>query len=761
MTLIQTFHGTASNGTPLTAVYAEQPAAAAAFALVFPGSDLPRFVHWGRPLTAPETVINTFDALAPQRVSGALDYTAWPSVLPTQSEAWSGSDRFDVRRDGVELFCKFQVTDIKAETVAAGKTYTMAEKDGYPSWSVASEPKQTPTVTVTAEDVEQCVKLTWTCELDETGLIRQHAEVTNTGEGRLEIGKIELAFSVPADANEILTTTGHHLRERSPQRQDFTIGRFAKSSMIGRPDFDATLLLSVGEHGFGFTHGNVYSAHVAWSGNSVLSADRLPYTTGVIGGGELLFGGEVTLAGPGEGQNSYDTPWLFGSYGDGLNEIAARFHSYVRSLHPRLFSHGRPVILNTWEAVYFDHNFDTLKALADKAADSGVERFVVDDGWFGSRRDDTSGLGDWQIAQDVWPDGPKSLKALADYVHAKGMEFGLWFEPEMVNPDSDVARNHPDWILSPTAGRLPLQGRTQQVLDLTNPDAFDYIYGCMDQLVGELGIDYIKWDHNKLVTEPGSRRSGRPAVHAQTLAVYNIFKGLKTAHPGLEIESCSSGGGRVDLGILEHADRIWVSDCVDPVERADIQRYTSLLVPPAMMGEHVGASPAHSTQRATSQELRMAMAFFGHMGIEWNLLKEPDEALAKLAVWVAEFKKHRDWFAIDTCVHADSNDPAVRLDGMVMPNRDAAIYRFTQLTTSQTYPAAPVHLPGLDPERTYRVSPLDPSLDLTGLTNGQSTLGWWNEEGVVLTGEALQRYGIRPPSLHPQQAVLLKAVALS
>ena len=189
MTLIQTFHGTASNGTPLTAVYAEQPAAAAAFALVFPGSDLPRFVHWGRPLTAPETVINTFDALAPQRVSGALDYTAWPSVLPTQSEAWSGSDRFDVRRDGVELFCKFAVSNITAETVAAGKTYVMGEKDGYPNWSVADEPKQTPTVTVTAEDEEQHVKLIWTCELDETGLIRQNAEVVNTGEGQLEAGR--------------------------------------------------------------------------------------------------------------------------------------------------------------------------------------------------------------------------------------------------------------------------------------------------------------------------------------------------------------------------------------------------------------------------------------------------------------------------------------------------------------------------------------------------------------------------------------------
>ena len=213
-------------------------------------------------------------------------------------------------------------------------------------------------------------------------------------------------------------------------------------------------MLSAGEPGFGFEHGEVYSAHVGWSGNSVLSAERQPYTTGLIGGGEVLLGGEATLA---RGE-TYTTPWLYGSYGDGLNEVAARFHDYVRSCHPDLAVKPRPVILNTWEAVYFDHDYDTLKALADKAGDSGVERFVVDDGWFGSRRDSTSGLGDWQIAQDVWPDGPKSLKALADYVHGKGMEFGLWFEPEMVNPDSDVARAHPDWVLRPTANRLPMQG---------------------------------------------------------------------------------------------------------------------------------------------------------------------------------------------------------------------------------------------------------------------------------------------------------------
>ena len=248
-------------------------------------------------------------------------------------------------------------------------------------------------------------------------------------------------------------------------------------------------------------------------------------------------------------------------------------------------------------------------------------------------------------------------------MHGKGLEFGLWFEPEMVNPDSDMFRNHPDWVLKPTAGRLPMQGRTQQVVDLTNPDAYDYIYGAMDKLVGELGIDYIKWDHNKLVTEEVSPLTGRPAAHAQTLAVYRIFTDLKAAHPGLEIESCSSGGGRIDLGILSIADRVWASDCVDPVERADIQRYTSLLVPPEMIGEHVGASPAHSTHRATSQEMRMATAFFGHMGIEWNLLKEPQEDIDKLAEWTAEFKKHREWFAVDTVVHSDAADRPRRARG--------------------------------------------------------------------------------------------------
>ena len=769
MPLIQQFQGTAADGTDLTAIYAEQPSADVSFALIFAGDDLPRFVHWGRPIADPATIVSQYDALRPQRVSGALDDTAWPSILPTQSESWIGAPRCEIRRDGIELHCRFQVEAVTvtaieydAGTAAQPARPATVGEQLFAERSSSENPSQTPTIAVEASDDEQGVGIIWTAELDESGLIRQRLEITNLGGGTLEIGRIELGFPLPADASEILTTTGHHLRERHPQRQPLTVGRFEKLSMTGRPDFDASLLLSAGESGFGFTRGDVYSVHVGWSGNSVLSVERLPYTTGLIGGGEILLGGEIALA----NGESYTTPWVYGSYGHGLNEVAARFHEYLRRVHRDerralgIADKPRPVILNTWEAVYFDQNYDTLTALADKAAAIGVERFVVDDGWFGSRRDDTSGLGDWQIAQDVWPDGPKSLRALADYVHGLGMEFGLWFEPEMANLQSDLVRQHPDWILRPTANRLPMQGRSQQVVDLTNPEAYAYVYGCMDRLIGELGIDYIKWDHNKLVTEAVSPRTGRPAVHAQTLAVYRIFRDLKAVHPGLEIESCSSGGGRVDLGILEVADRIWVSDCVDPVERADIQRYTSLLVPPFMMGEHVGASPAHSTHRATSQELRMAMAFFGHMGVEWNLLKESDADVAKLGEWIAEFKKHREWFAVDTCVHSDCSDPEVRVDGMVKPDRSAAFYRFTQLITSDTYPSAPVRLPGLDPDGTYRIQPLWLDLDLDGLGigNGQSPLGWWTPNGVLMTGRALATYGLRPPSLHPAQSVLLTAI---
>lgn len=765
-----------NNGREITAVYAEAKKAGISLVLGAEGSTLPRFLHWGRPLAHPGCAVNLFAAEHPQCVSGMLDETAWPSIVPIQSESWIGSTRFLTRRASNEQFMDFNVDAISVSLISEahsadenGDSATISSKDGADSTDTDSDNATADSavlddtlgmvggvqITVEASDRLQKVSIRWVLQLSRDGLARQALSVRNSGDP-LSVDRVELGFPLPANATEILSTTGHHLHERRPQRQHLTVGRFEKKSMVGRPDFDGTLFLAAGQPGFGFEHGDVYVTHLGWSGNAVMSAERLPYTSGLLGGGELLYGGEVTLS-TGE---IYATPWLYGSFGNGMNAASARFHSFVRACHPNLAAKPRPVLLNTWEAVYFEHSYDKLAALADKASATGVERFVVDDGWFSTRRDDHSGLGDWQISQDVWPDGPKSLKALAQHVHADGMEFGLWFEPEMINPDSDTARAHPDWILSATTnGRLPMEGRHQQVIDLTNPQAWDYIHSAMDQLVGDLGIDYIKWDHNKLVTEPISHYSGTPAIHGQVLAVYRFIQRLKADHPGLEIESCSSGGGRIDLGILRFADRVWVSDCVDPVEREINQRYDSVVVPPEMLGEHVGKSPADSTGRATDLSMRTAMAFFGHLGIEWDLLTVPQSQIDALSVWVDAYKKNREMFEHGTTVHADiadSMDPSGYVDGIVSADRTRSIFRYTQLTMSRSYPAAPVHLPGLDPTALYRVTPLEVSRDLTGVETGQSPLLWW-EYGAIADGEALNRYGIRPPQMNPAHAVILVA----
>lgn len=724
MTFARTF---TDEATGTTAVYLAQEQADSALVLAAQGKNLPAIAYWGPTLAIkPEKPfgLDLFAALNPQRVSGALDLTAWPSILPTQSEGWVGLPRLSVRRKSVELFPHFTVTQTQTEVVN----------------SVA-------VVTITASDPTQGIDLLWTCEIQPSGVIRQKAAITNTEQTHLSVDRVELAYPVPSHADEILTTTGHHLRERSPQRQPLTVGRFERLAIVGRPDFDASLLLSAGPRGFGFETGDVYSTHVGWSGNSTLTVEKTPYTQAIIGGGEYLFGGEVCLE---EGE-AYDSPWVYGVHGNGLNEVAAQFHRFVRDLHPHLAANPRPVLLNTWEAVYFDHSYETLTALADVAKETGVERFVVDDGWFMGRRDDTAGLGDWQVDPAVWPEG---LEPLSRHVHGLGMEFGLWFEPEMINPISQTARDHPDWILAPSADRLPVEGRSQQVLDLTNPRAYEYIFAAMEDLIGRLGIDYIKWDHNRFVTEAVSQITGIPAVHGQTLAVYRLFDEFKAAHPGLEIESCSSGGGRIDLGILEHADRVWVSDCVDPVERADIQRYTSLLVPPEMMGEHVGDSPAHSTGRATSASMRAATAFFGHLGIEWNLLKVPAEQRTEISRWIQAFKTYRTLFAAGSLVHMDAMDPSVRVDGIIAADKTEAVMRFTQLVTSQNYPPQPIRIPGLDPEKTYKVTPLPVSEDLTDIGTGQSPLLWWNTEGTEVNGQVLGSVGIRPPQLNPAEAVL-------
>jgi alpha-galactosidase len=324
----------------------------------------------------------------------------------------------------------------------------------------------------------------------------------------------------------------------------------------------------------------------------------------------------------------------------------------------------------------------------------------------------------------------------------------------MINPDSDLARRHPDWIMS-TDGRMPPPQRSQQVLDLGNPDAYAYLLERIDSLVTEHAIEYLKWDHNRDLVEAGGA-DGRAGVHAQTLAVYRLLAELKARHPGLEIESCSSGGARIDLAVLEHTDRVWTSDCIDALERQQIQRWTGLLLPPELLGTHVGSPVSHSTGRTHPLDFRAGTALFGHFGIEWDLRAADAADRARLAEWVALYKRLRPLLHTGRVVRGEDPDPALWVHGVVAADRSEAIFAIVQTATSAHAPAGRVRLPGLNPETRYRLTPARPG-DV--IDNGAGTPPWWSA-GTELPGRVLATVGVQAPTLLPERLVLVEARAV-
>ncbi|HEY6794726.1 MAG TPA: alpha-galactosidase [Kineosporiaceae bacterium] len=709
------------------------------------GPQHPRVLHWGADpgdLTGDE-----LEALAAALVPGlpfaGLD-ERWPlTLLPGEPDGWSGGPGLTGHREGTSVFPRLALTAPAAVRAEDGAQVLVAE----------------------AADPDAGVATASELRLEPSGLVRLRHTVTNTGPGLYTLGGLSVVLPVPAEARELLDLTGRWCRERSPQRRPFDHGTHARESRRGRTGHDATLLLVAGSPGFSFRHGEVWGVHVAWSGNHRHVAERFPEGAGsgaggVLGGGELLLPGEVRLH-PGE---SYTTPWVVFTWSaEGLDGASVRVHRWLRARpnHPR---RPRPLVLNTWEAVYFDHDLQALTRLAEQAARIGVERFVLDDGWFGSRRGDSSGLGDWYVSADVWPEG---LRPLADRVRALGMEFGLWVEPEMVNPDSDLARAHPDWLLAPPprpgAGvdlaRLPRAWRRQAVLDVAQPGARDYLLERLSALVEEIGIAYLKWDHNRDLHESlhtGSDAVPRPGVHGQTLAVYGLLDDLRARHPGLEIESCSSGGARVDLGILERTDRVWASDCNDALERQPIQRWTGLLLPPELVGSHIGPPTAHTTHRTLGLPFRALTALFGHAGLEWDITTCSAAEIDALRAWSALYRELRPLLHRGDVVRAEHADPGAWLHGVVAPDRSEAVFGYVRLTSSPEAHPGRLRLPGLDAARRYQVRrrrEVGPELA------AGAPPPWWEEGRTTATGAVLEHVGVAAPPLVPEQGVLLHVVA--
>ncbi len=710
---------------------------------------LPRVLHWGADLgeLSDHALEEIALASVEPRVGGEFDSRHALSVLPEHSCGWMHTPGVSGSRAGRDHSTQFTVSGVQ-----------LSAADG------------TQRLTVTAADAVAALELTVTIELLESGLVRAKAALASTGSGGgapYQVDQLTLLLPVPREATELLDYTGRWIRERTPQRHEFVTGTHLRESRRGKPGHDSAFLIAAGTKGFGFRSGEVWLTHVGWSGNSRHLAERANDGTGVMGGGELLFPGEVIL----EAGDSYETPWVYYSYSSaGLDTASARIHQWLRSL-PRYPRRPRPVLVNTWEAAYFDHDHAALYALADAAAEVGAERFVLDDGWFRHRRSDNAGLGDWYVDEEIYPQG---LEPLAEYVRGKGLEFGLWFEPEMINPDSDLARAHPEWIAQPHAsdaaprggGRLPLEARRQQVLDLTHPEAYAYIEERLHSLVAALRPAYLKWDHNRDLHEAGNSVTGRPIGHAQTLAFYRLLDGLQEAFPGLEIESCSGGGARVDLGVLERAQRVWTSDCNDPLERQRMQLHTSLLVPPEMMGAHIGPPRAHTTHRSASLDFRAGTAFWGHLGIEWNVAGEEasDPATrAALTQWVALHKEHRALLHSGIVVRSDLPVGGRVLQGVVATDRSEALYSYAATDSVVEQPTGLLRLEGLHPDRTYRVFPVGPvKLSDAG---PRAKPQWWadaeNGRALELTGRALAVHGVQAPSLDPEEVVLIRAEGVS
>lgn len=450
--------------------------------------------------------------------------------------------------------------------------------------------------------------------------------------------------------------------------------------------------------------GEAYGFSLIYSGNFLAQAEVDPYkvTRVQIGINPFQFSWKLAP------QQSFQTPEAIIAYtNDGLNQLSQTFHHLYQQRLVRGYwrDRQRPILINNWEATYFDFTEEKLLKLATTAKKLGIELFVLDDGWFGKRTTETAGLGDWWVNTDRLPDG---ISGLSKKIHQLGMMFGLWFEPEMTNKDSDLFRNHPDYIIQ-TPNRHASQGRKQYVLDFSRPEVVDYVYQLMAKVLREGNVDYVKWDMNRNITECFS--TAFPAdqqgeiFHRYILGVYSLYERLIHDFPKILFESCASGGGRFDAGMLYYAPQAWTSDDSDAIERLKIQTGTSYCYPTSSMGAHVSVSPNEQLQRITPLKTRADVAYFGAFGYELDLNSLSADELAQIKKQVAFMKKHRQLFQFGNFYRLktpfDSNIVAWLVTS---PDKKQAIMGYFKILNDVNAEYRRQQVPGLDPTLQYHVS---------------------------------------------------------
>ena len=548
------------------------------------------------------------------------------------------------------------------------------------------------------------VTLNYTVFADKPAVARS-VVIGNGGTEALSVERaMSLSVDLPDSDYDMTEFTGAWARERHPHTQHLHHGTQRIESLRNASGHFANPVAAFVRPGTTEERGEVIGLAFEYSGNFDLHAevDTYDVTRLQLGINERGFAWHLD---PGE---TFQTPEALIAYSDeGYDGMSRTFHrlvldNIVRGPWKR---RERPILINNWEATYFDFDEDKLVDIARTAKRAGVELFVLDDGWFGARNGDTAGLGDWSPNLNKLPHG---LAGLSKRLNDLGMKFGLWFEPEMVNKDSDLYRAHPDWAVR-TPGRRMDHGRNEYLLNFADREVVDNIYGQMSRLLDEANIAYIKWDMNRFVSEGydvtrGAEHQGE-AYHRYILGVYDLLERLLRRFPDLIIEGCASGGGRFDMGMLYYTPQIWCSDDTDAIERIKIQYGTSFFYPLSSMGAHVSVVPNHQANRITPIETRANVAMFGTFGYELDLNALSDEEFGKVCEQVEFFKRYREIIHtgdFHRLVSPDGNEQAAWM--VVSRDRRTAIVADYRILLTPNSGYTRLHLRGLDDNAEYRVS---------------------------------------------------------
>lgn len=699
--------------------------------LVSRDAGLPEILYWG-PGLPPDADLDQLVAMAQlAHGHGQLDEQAPLSLLPEGGRGFPGQPGLIGHRpDGTGWVTQFRLAE---PLLGSG---------------------QTQRVHIQAQcDVAALRYEAWLSLNAETGVLTASACLTNLGAAAFHVNWLSCPV-LPADtgATQMIGYHGRWCQEFQPQTVPWLKGAHVRENRLGRTSHEQFPGLVLPGAGSDDMSGPVWGVQLAWSGDHRLVAEELPDGRRQVQLGVQLAPGEALLA-PGE---SLQTPDLVAAFSpDGLSGLAQAFHRHARTdILPDLPAfEPRPVHYNCWEAVYFDHDRETLCEIASAAADLGAELFVLDDGWFQGRTDDQRALGDWRVDRQTYPDG---LDPLIDHVRAQGMRFGLWVEPEMVSAESDLARAHPDWRLD-VPGLEQITGRAQYMLDLSRAEVRAFLFGALDALLGAYDIAYLKWDMNRTANLAGTR-DGQAVGRLQVEGVYQLMDQLRVAHPGVMIETCASGGGRLDLGILRRTGRAWLSDSNDAHERVWIQREACLFFPPEILGAHVGPAPCHTSGRTLSMAFRAGVAATRSMGLELDPrdLNAGDRTCLKEQI--ARFKSWRGLIAQSRYFRLPETTPGRVGELFLAPEGHRFLLSVAQLSMPASSTAPPLRLPMLPPGRRYRLNGLS-SADVPRAANRHDQTGLPALAGEPLSGALLAQMGLTLPNALPDQVWLIEGVA--